>query len=362
MRASSGEHYLALDQIRALAAFLVFAWHFLHGRAGAPVPFSGVPSVWPLAVLDEGHTGVALFMTLSGYLFAKLLQGRRLRYLPFVANRALRLLPLLTLVVVLVGLGRTWRGEGLADYGVSILQGVLLPTLPNGGWSITVEFHFYLLLPLLLALAARRPLLLLLPVAAAILLRAWLLHRHGEVQSYAYWTMIGRIDQFGAGMLLAYRPQWMRGRHLRALMVALFFTGVYAAFDAAGGWYEMPAYPSPSPLWVVLPTLEGASYALLIAWYDSSFEFRGTGFARGLARLGEYSYSIYLLHFFVVFDLAHWIHTRVMDISNFYLACAWAVPAFVLTSAMAAVSYRWIETPFLRLRRPYADPRLQTPA
>jgi len=29
-----------------------------------------------MALLDEGHTGVALFMTLSGYLFAKLLDGK----------------------------------------------------------------------------------------------------------------------------------------------------------------------------------------------------------------------------------------------------------------------------------------------
>lgn len=361
MRASTGEHYLALDQVRALAAFLVFAWHFLHGRDGSPVPFAGAPAIWPLAVLDEGHTGVALFMTLSGYLFAKLLRGRRLRVLPFLANRALRLLPLLVTVIVLVGIDRAWRGEGIHDYAASIVQGVLYPTWPNGGWSIAVEFHFYLLLPLLLGLAARRPVLLLLPIVAALLLRAWLHQHDGEVQSWAYWTMIGRIDQFCAGMLLAYHAPWMRGRHGWALVVALLFTAAYAAFDAAGGWYGMPAYPSPSRVWIVLPTLEAVAYALLIAWYDTSFQPRGTGFSGYLARLGEYSYSIYLLHFFVVFELARWIDARVMDLSNFYLACVWAVPAFLLTAAFSGLSYRWLESPFLRLRRPYAGPRVAEP-
>lgn len=66
MRSSSGQHFVALDQVRGVAAFLVVAWHFLHGASGTPVPFEGAPAVFPLALADEGHTGVALFMVLSG--------------------------------------------------------------------------------------------------------------------------------------------------------------------------------------------------------------------------------------------------------------------------------------------------------
>src|SRR2546426_4916546 len=102
MKSSSGEHFIALDHVRALAAFMVIAWHFTHGTQGYPVPFEGAPVVFPLALLDEGHTGVALFMTLSGYLFAKLLDGKAIDYLAFLRNRVLRLLPLL-FVVILIG-------------------------------------------------------------------------------------------------------------------------------------------------------------------------------------------------------------------------------------------------------------------
>src|SRR5262245_13547807 len=103
MKSSSGAHFIALDHIRALAAFFVVAWHFTHTRNGFPVPFSYVPAVFPLAILDEGHTGVALFMTLSGYLFAKLLDGKSIDYRAFIWNRALRLLPLLLVVIGIVG-------------------------------------------------------------------------------------------------------------------------------------------------------------------------------------------------------------------------------------------------------------------
>jgi peptidoglycan/LPS O-acetylase OafA/YrhL len=91
MRSSSGQHFVALDHLRALAAFLVFAWHFLHSTNGVPVPFEGAPSIFPFAIFDEGHTGVALFMVLSGYLFAKLLEGKEIYYGAFFWNRFIRL-------------------------------------------------------------------------------------------------------------------------------------------------------------------------------------------------------------------------------------------------------------------------------
>lgn len=60
MKSSSGVHFIALDQIRALAAFMVFAWHFTHGPNGYPVPFNYVPALLPMSILDEGHIPVWL--------------------------------------------------------------------------------------------------------------------------------------------------------------------------------------------------------------------------------------------------------------------------------------------------------------
>src|SRR5258706_9600151 len=101
MRSSTGQHWVALDHVRALAAFMVFTWHFLHYTVGYPVKFGAQPSIFPLALLDEGHTGVSLFMTLSGYLFAKILDGKAVHYAPFFWNRLLRLAPLLLVVVAI---------------------------------------------------------------------------------------------------------------------------------------------------------------------------------------------------------------------------------------------------------------------
>ncbi len=66
MKSCSGAHYIGLDHLRALAAFMVFTWHFTHSINGFAVCYDFTPVLPPLALLDEGHTGVALFMTLSG--------------------------------------------------------------------------------------------------------------------------------------------------------------------------------------------------------------------------------------------------------------------------------------------------------
>jgi peptidoglycan/LPS O-acetylase OafA/YrhL len=353
VKSSSGAHYIALDHVRALAVFLVVAWHFTHADRGYPIPFEYAPTLFPFAVLDEGYTGVALFMTLSGYLFAKLLGGKSIDYRAFVWNRVLRLFPLLLVVLLIVGLKKLASGQSLSSYAQSVAVGALLPTLPNGGWSITVELHFYFVLPLLLWMLAKSRLWPLAIIAAAVGLRSYLYLEDGEVQMLAFWTIIGRIDQFVLGMLLYQFRAYFASRHAISVATIVAFLAFYWWFDLQGGFYENPSYPSSSPLWIVFPTIEGIAYAIGIAWYDNSFLHSTSGPSKFIGRIGEYSYSIYLLHFFVVFHAAQFVHERIMDISNFYLACLWSLAFLLLMTIPGYLSYRFIETPFLRLRKRY---------
>jgi len=352
MKSSSGAHYIALDHVRAVAVLLVVVWHFTHGLSGYPVPYDGAPTFIPAALLDEGQTGVALFMTLSGYLFAKLLDGRAIRYGAFLRNRVLRLVPLLALVLTTVGVQQYFAGQDPLDYAWGILRGLVLATLPHGAWSIMVEFHFYLVLPLLLWLAARSRSLLLGVVWAAIALRIGLYAWLGEIQTLAYWTLVGRIDQFTLGMLAFH----FRGRvpHWAMALVAGGFLWFFWRFDQLGGFFNMPSYPSPSPLWIMMPTIEGAAYAVAIAWYDRAFAHAAPGaFSRFVGRMGAYSYSIYLMHCFVVFAAARLVHEHIMDISSFHAALPWALAFFVAMYVPGYLSFRFIESPFLRLRVAY---------
>jgi peptidoglycan/LPS O-acetylase OafA/YrhL len=331
----------------------VFTWHFTHGRNGYPVPFEFVPSVFPFSLLAEGHTGVALFMTLSGYLFARLLDGKAVDYRLFLFNRALRLLPLLAVVVVIFGVMVVADGVSLARYAEAIAMGAILPKLPNGGWSITAEAHCYLVLPLFLWMLRRSRFLPIGIVAAAIALRALIHWNTGEVQNAAYYTIVGRIDQFVLGMLAYHFRERFAGRHLLAAASFTSFALFYWIFDLHGGLFQYGSFPSRSALWIVMPTAEGLGYAALIAWYDNSFSHSNGAASRFIGRIGTYSYSIYLLHPFFVFPVARFVHERVMDIANFYVACLWSIPAFLLMMPVGYLSFRFIESPFLGLRRRY---------
>lgn len=353
MKSSTGAHFIALDHVRALAAFMVVTWHFTHAASGYPVPFEFVPSLFPMALLDEGHTGVALFMTLSGYLFAKLLDGKSIDYGAFFWNRALRLLPLLAVVIFIAGVLRISSGEDIYSYASVIVKGLYYPSLPNGGWSITVEFHFYLILPLLLWLFRQSIALPILMICGAIFLRFFIWLKTGEIQSYAYYTIIGRIDQFAIGMFVFYLRSHLVGRHAFAAIVLGGFAMLYWYFDLGGGFHQNPSYPSPSPLWIALPTIEGIAYAVGIAWYETSFTHSTSGASWFIGKMGEYSYSIYLLHFFVITHAAQFVHGRIIDISNFYLATFFSGVFFLLMMPVGYLSYRFIEAPFLKLRRRY---------
>jgi peptidoglycan/LPS O-acetylase OafA/YrhL len=358
MKSSSGKHYIGLDHVRALAAFMVFHWHFTHaaGGLGHPVPFEFLPAIIPLAIFDEGHTGVALFMTLSGYLFAKLLEGKEVRFGAFLRNRFWRLFPLLLFVFFIVGALKVRTEAGLLEYVGRLASGFVWPKWPNGGWSVAVELQFYILLPFLMRLASGGATRLLLILPVSMLLRAVIYCWLGEVQTAAYWTIIGRIDQFVLGMFWFQARGHMAGKHVRALLAAAAFFLFFWWFDWVGGYYQMSGYPSASPLWIVFPTIEGLGYAALIAWYDNSFQHSTGWLSRALAYYGTVSFSIYLLHFFFIGYAVHFVEHFIMDLSNYYAAFAWSVVFFALMVVPATLTFRLIEMPCLKLRRNYLRP------
>ena len=260
------------------------------------------------------------------------------------------------LVLAITGSIDVHDGLPVIDVIKSFIKGAILPTLPNGLWSVTVESHFYLILPMLLSAFRRFRMAAFALLAIAIILRMALYAHFGEIQSLAYWTLIGRIDQFLLGIVAFRYSGLLSGKHAIAGIVAVGFAAFYWLFDYAGGFRKMETYPSQSLIWVFLPTVEGAAYAVLIAYYDRTFTPRNVGVSWLIGLAGGCSYSIYLLHFFFVFHAAAFIHRHVMDISNFYVAEAWALLCFLLVTPIAYLSFRFVEAPFLKYRAQYLRP------
>jgi peptidoglycan/LPS O-acetylase OafA/YrhL len=228
------------------------------------------------------------------------------------------------------------------DYLRLISGGLVLPILPNGGWSITAEFHFYLVLPFLLWLTARWKWAPLALVAVALLLRIWIASI-GEVQYVAYHTIIGRLDQFVLGIFFFH--QRVSGRQAAAALIAIL--AFYATFDRLGGFYNLPVdWP-----WVFIPTVEGLAFGALIAWYDAR-PLRWP-IMRFVEKAGEYSYSIYLLHVFFVFAAARFVNEHIMALDSLYVALPWALLFFAAMAVIGHFSFKFVESPALKFRKPY---------
>lgn len=332
MKSTEGRYFSKLDHIRAFAAYQVFVGHFIHLTDVYPVPYG--PTPFPFAIF-EGGTGVALFMALSGYLFAKLVGTNRLIYTNFLWSRAVRLLPLLLVVIV------AWYPYYRFPIR-EILKGVIFPTLPGGAWSITVEAHFYLVFPLLL-MAVRRfgPRALIAVLIAAILFRAGLWYHFGKVEYLAYWTIVGRIDQFLLGMFFCFVPINAKARAWTAAIAGL-------AFLIFWQWR-----PTGEVSGIFNPTMQALGYAAFIRWYDDSPLKLPYKFDRAFAHIGEWSYSIYLLHFFFRVALIWVVGDMIGSAENFWPSLAFATLCFVAFLPIPALSYIYFETWFLQFRLPY---------
>lgn len=349
MRSSEGAYYVQIDHVRAVAAFLVFFWHFAH----VYIPFSHVPDLFLLSVCDEGHTGVALFMTLSGYLFARITDGKIINYQAFLWNRAVRLAPLLIVIFIYCSLYHDFTLRKLVT-GLLFSQ-----DWPAGAWSLTVELQFYALFPLLLILLRLHgPARFLALIPASVAVRAILWLHYGEAQSTAYWTMLGRFDQFVFGMAffgLSRTPLIRTHCHALFILAVAGFAALWHGFSAAGGFYNMPSYPSGSPVWILLPTLEGLAFGCAIAAYDNFRIAPPAKISAALAHVGEVSYSLYLLHFLLITDFWQPVIMPMIGWAprTFTQAALMAVAVFPLFVLIASASYRLIERPLLRYRTPY---------
>lgn len=99
-------------------------------------------------------------------------------------------------------------------------------------------------------------------------------------------------------------------------------------------------YPTQSPIWIYYPTLIGAAFSFLIAWYDNSFTFKDSGLSSIAAKIGACSYSIYLLHSFIVFPLARQVDTYIFPLTDDISILIASAIAFLCFTPIAYASFK----------------------
>jgi peptidoglycan/LPS O-acetylase OafA/YrhL len=349
-------HRPALDGIRGCAIALVVA---LHIGAGLP----------------GGFIGVEVFFVLSGFVITSVLleearETGRIHLGNFYARRGLRLLPALFGLLIVLGVYVAIFPDRAPadDFGRDALAAVFYvanwlyssvgnqPHLLTHTWSLSVEEQFYLVWPLILiALVLRRSgyaTLLAVCVAgimASTVLR-YVLWDGGPGVDRAYFgtdTRIGAMLVGCAVAILAYAG-WLprQGRVVPFVRVGAL-VGCGLILVVARELHRLEPVLYKGGFTAVALATGVIIVAILIAPRDALS--RALSIAP-LRYLGKISYGVYLwgwpLHFMVRAATPDFSHTVRMLIT------------ISLSIAIPAVSFRYLEQPFLRLKGRFHSPKV----
>ena len=359
-----------VDGLRGAAILAVIAFHHRLECESLPVR-TWVQDLTAPARL--GGLGVNLFLVLSGFclqysLLRRARSGRSPSLWRYLADRWRRIAPpyyaaiALFLAVALLdaGLGRpTVRPEPLDlmqvvshltflhGFGRDTIEGINSPF-----WSLSLEFQFYVTLPILAAAALRfghrRVLFAVLAIALAY--RAIIIFSlPGQARYLAYGVFLGRWPEFLLGMAVA---SWYDSRLETAESPGTRRLDVIAAFAfltlgiilTSLGRFRGPA--------LVADLVLGAGFAALLRMTLSSAD-RGGRLARVLARpalvaVGTISYSLYLTHSLALAWIDRAYPRLVGGRNTAFTDAMLMVVAYALVAALGIAFYRLVERRFIR--------------
>lgn len=357
LRTSQGARSAPLDGVRGLAVVVLLAYHF------------GVEA------LEGAWIGISLFFVFSGYVITTILlkeQARhgRIDYLGFYRRRARRLLPSLTLLILVVG---TWaviaadnatrrdmKGDILAT--AAFVQNWRLisqadqyfaefgdPSFFRHVWTLSVEEQFYLVAPfvamLLIRVVASRGTRVAIILGLALASAWWTAHigvATSEAAAHAYYGTDTRVQSLLAGMAVAFAVGPDRhGRRPRLMS------------EWSAGWWAWAATLTSIVGFFVVPPLAPAMFerggllalSVLTAMGLAGAVQSGPGafrriFSWGpLVYLGILTYGLYLWHW----PVALWLERYAPDLP-------WAAEFLfgsAITLAVAAISFHVVELPIM---------------
>lgn len=363
------ERLHGLDHLRAFAILSVFLFHYFVLTGGQPG--------WLPDVAKFGWSGVDLFFVLSGFLisiqlFEPIQQGQPISFPRFFFRRFFRIVPAFLVVLAIYFCIPFFREkESLPPLWkfLTFTQNFGLNYKVSGtfshAWSLCVEEHFYLFLPLILILLQRTGRL---KGAWWWLVVLFLLGFAVRAHSYNY-LYLPTATQKGSWVYwyqYIYYPSYNR---LDGLLVGVSIAGIYRFLPQV--WKRMAEYGNHFFLLGIL--------VLTCAWFlcEEQMTFSATVFGFPLVAVGygflvisavsetgflykwkskvtafiaAISYAVYLTHKGMIHMTRELFGGLEMD-PNLML-----VISLLTGSAGAFILYRLVEKPFMKWRNKRIDP------
>ena len=324
----------------------------------------GVPLFLARVIAGIGATGafgVSLFFVLSSYLITELLLREKdlmgtLDIRSFYIRRILRIWPLyfafLALAVALQwivpGQHVTWR----AGVWFSFLAGnwfIVFHGFPSSVifplWSVSIEEQFYITWPAVVRKVSETGMLIFagLLLVAATVARIYL-GMHHALEGDVWCNTFVQLDPIAAGILIAVLLKGEIPRLSRLARAAMMAAGV-AALALASLYFGIKNDPLTTARIVLGYPSVALGGALLLL---SVLRTHVSGHNRVLIYLGRISYGLYVFHVLGLLISDDTVPDQTANLFRYSLRVGVALAA---TIALAVISYRWLETPFLSLKQ-----------
>jgi peptidoglycan/LPS O-acetylase OafA/YrhL len=354
-----------LDALRFFAFLGVFVFHAaprtidFYDAAGYPHWLSN----FLISVFGAGAYGVDLFFALSAYLITSLMLREKaatgnLDLRSFYVRRILRIWPLYLSFVAFSAVAPLWTPAQKLPFhyvaGFTLLAGnwiYVFYGLPASFaiplWTVSIEEQFYLSWPLAFRKLSVRGMAI---VAVSLLVTAnvWriILAASGAASQAMEYNTFTRLDPIALGILIALvgnrLPQFTRWQRSALLACGM------ASWIAVYG-FSVLYHPDPANQWRSVlghPVTALASAAILLSVIGSQHSLLKN---KQLLYLGKISYGLYVIH-----EFAHFCAIRLVHASTPLMVLVQSCVGLVLTILLAAASYRWLESPFLKLKERFS--------
>ena len=367
-----GHHYPAIDGLRGFAVLLVIWFHAsIFAHEVNPAAYTGfLRFYYNFTVL--GSTGVDLFFILSGFLITGILIDTAYEkgiFKNFYIRRALRIFPLYYLclalfTVVCLASGKdifsdmSWLTHLFYLQNWSVLYNFDSYMYLNHTWSLAVEEQFYLLWPFLFLAVYKRSMKMTIVMCLVLILSSGILRSvfyHQDFQKLSYSATICRLDGLILGALLAvlcknYKA-YMR-KHIDVFLYCMVVTSLVVVVMAISSADYNAFHGLLISLGLVVCNIFYA--CLLVCIFLGGMRSGICALFRNkyLQGIGRVSYGVYIVHVPVMIVIGYYMVSY--EMTYWWNHILLLIGGSVVSVILALLSYKFFESPILRLKSKYA--------